>query len=76
MDPTIARTESTEPQPGQAAAAVDELEARTNWRQAHLGVAPAVDEPQLKTHNSVWQTLWQTRLPALEHATGEVLYPA
>jgi hypothetical protein len=39
-------------------------------------VTSAGDEPPLKTHNSVWQTLWQTRLPALDHETGEVPYPA
>jgi hypothetical protein len=55
---------------------VDELEGQTTWGQARLGLTSAGDAPQLKPHSSVWQILWQTRLPALDHATGEVLYPA
>ena len=59
-----------------ASAALDGLEDQTNWRQAGLEVASAGDAPLLKTYNSVWQTLWQTWLPALDHATGRVLDPA
>jgi hypothetical protein len=55
---------------------MDELEGQTTCRQARLEVASAGDAPLLKTYNSVWQTFWQTWLPALDHATGWVLHPA
>jgi hypothetical protein len=47
---------------------LDQLAPGTSW--SGLGRRYTL----LKTYNSVWQTLWQTRLLALDHATGQVLY--
>ena len=48
-------------------------QGQTNTRQA-CSERPRQAMHLLKTYNSVWQTLWQTRLPALDHATDRVLY--